>query len=316
MNEKSIEVLEQYDFTVNQSQKGRGALILNTDKGMKLLREYQGSGRHIEWSAPIMDGINDGGNLFCDSYERNKEGNYVSVATDHQKYVVKKWCNFRECDVKNLSDVVRGVKTLAFFHKETQNLIPENIAYKEIPVKQELDRHTEEIARISKYLAKRCNRKDFETLALRGCEEFLKEAKETVELLQSDEEPQKGICHGNFTYHTVGFGELPVVTDLEKMHYGSYMCDLYHFLRKIMEKNDWDIKLGYKLINEYDGVQRITEADIKLLAALFSYPEKFWKLLNAYFNSRKIWIPEKNYEKLKKVMEQNQKRREFIDTLR
>lgn len=319
MNEKSLEVLELYDFTVLQAQKGRGAMVILSDHGMKLLMEYRGSGRHIEWCAPILDGVNDKGSMFTDSYEKNREGSYVSVAADRQKYVVKRWCGFRECDSKNLSDVVRAIRTLALFHKETESLIPDEKLYKGASIKQDMERHTDEIARVAKYLAKRSNRKGFETLALKGCENFLEEAKDALLVLSEScwgEGAQMGICHGCFTYHNVGFGELPIMTDFEKLNYGHYMCDLYHILRKILEKNDWDMKLGYKLISEYDSVNSITDADLKLLTALFSYPEKFWKLINAYFNSRKIWIPEKNYEKLKKVIEQNQKRREFLDTLR
>ena len=48
---------------------------------------------------------------------------------------------------------------------------------------------------------------------------------------------------------------------------------------------------------------------------MFSYPEKFWKILNYYFNANKAWIPNKNMEKLKLAVNQNRMRREFVRTL-
>ena len=48
---------------------------------------------------------------------------------------------------------------------------------------------------------------------------------------------------------------------------------------------------------------------------LLSYPEKFWKIINQYINTNKSWIPDKNVDKLRKVIEQNERRRELIDKI-
>ena len=71
-----------------------------------------------------------------------------------------------------------------------------------------------------------------------------------------------------------------------------------------MEKSDWDISLGETLINEYNKERRLTDNDIALMAILLSYPEKFWKLINGYFNSGKAWIPRKKLEKLNKYVKE------------
>lgn len=57
------------------------------------------------------------------------------------------------------------------------------------------------------------------------------------------------------------------------------LVDLYGFMRKLMEKYDWDIKLGYLMLREYDRVNTLSSQDIKILGAMFAYPEKFWKYL-------------------------------------
>ena len=93
------------------------------------------------------------------------------------------------------------------------------------------------------------------------------------------------------------------------------ISDLYQFMRKIMEKHEWDMELAYKMLDEYDKVKPLSDTDLELLSVLFAFPEKFWKVINFYFNSSKAWIPRKSIEKLKTVVEQNTKRMRFLETI-
>ncbi len=45
-----------------------------------------------------------------------------------------------------------------------------------------------------------------------------------------------------------------------------------------------------------------------------AYPEKFWKIVNFYYNSGKAWIPDKNMEKLVKVMQQEKSKQAFLNS--
>jgi len=51
------------------------------------------------------------------------------------------------------------------------------------------------------------------------------------------------------------------------------------------------------------------------LMLMLSYPEKFWKVANQYYNNRKSWIPEKNMQKLLQTMDQAEKKAESIKEL-
>lgn len=45
---------------------------------------------------------------------------------------------------------------------------------------------------------------------------------------------------------------------------------------------------------------------------LFAFPEKYWKLMNGYYNARKSFFPVKNLEKLEKLIEMNSARKIYI----
>lgn len=45
---------------------------------------------------------------------------------------------------------------------------------------------------------------------------------------------------------------------------------------------------------------------------MLCYPEKFWKIINYYYNSNKAWYSEKNEDKLKQFQKQEKNRWDFI----
>ena len=82
-----------------------------------------------------------------------------------------------------------------------------------------------------------------------------------------------------------------------------------------MEKNNWNLKLGKNIINEYSKIKPITVREYEVLKALLSYPEKFWKIINYYYNSNKAWYSEKNEDKLKQFRNSEKIRWDFIDNI-
>ena len=55
MNERGINVLEQYDFEVKNIYKGRGFLILDTTNGLKSFREFSGARKKLIFQRKILD---------------------------------------------------------------------------------------------------------------------------------------------------------------------------------------------------------------------------------------------------------------------
>jgi hypothetical protein len=55
MADRGLDVLEKYDFEVKRTYKGRGVIMVDTDKGPRVLKNYIGSGRHLEWCAPVLE---------------------------------------------------------------------------------------------------------------------------------------------------------------------------------------------------------------------------------------------------------------------
>ena len=80
-----------------------------------------------------------------------------------------------------------------------------------------------------------------------------------------------------------------------------------------MEKNNWDETTGFDIINSYHLERQLEKEEYRQLYYRLAYPEKFWKIVNFYYNSGKAWIPGKNLEKLVKVIDQEKEKQCFLE---
>ena len=103
------------------------------------------------------------------------------------------------------------------------------------------------------------------------------------------------------------------IVNFEKCMPDNPIRDLYLLLRKLLEKSNWSVELGSELLSAYERVRSISARDYIDLYYRLAYPEKFWKIMNFYFNSGKAWIPGKNQEKLEKLIEQEKDKQHFLD---
>ena len=123
-----------------------------------------------------------------------------------------------------------------------------------------------------------------------------------------------GFCHGDYNQHNVIFSREGIaVVHFENFLYQESVGDLANFIRKMMEKNNWNAGLGMDLTRGYDRVRKLSPEELKYLYVYLAYPEKFWKIVNFYYNSRKVWIPGRHMEKLERLLIQQGVKKAFLE---
>ncbi len=131
-------------------------------------------------------------------------------------------------------------------------------------------------------------------------------------LLQGNQE--YAYCHGDYQYHNILCAEKGLfIVNFEKCIRDRQIRDLYLLMRKLLEKTDWPVALGRELIETYEKVTPISAYAYIDLYYRLAYPEKFWKIVNFYYNSGKAWIPQRNQEKLDKLLAQEQQKKDFLE---
>ncbi len=322
MIDKCVEIAERYDFVINKAMRGRGAVILDTDNGYKKIYEYSGAESRIKYEHELLNDIKSAGFECVDGIVPNKEGELITKDEFETMYVVKDWFVGKECSVKSEQDVIRGAEGLAVLHNITKEMpdIKEMAPATENPA-VEYERHNAELKRVRNYIRSKKQKVEFEYDILKHFDEYysyaveaaIKFQKTSAQILLEQAEKEVTICHGNYNYHNIMYLEdKTVIMGFERSGVGLLMKDLYFYLRKVMEKHDWNLKLGYNVLERYSRIRNITEEENEILKVMVMYPEKFWKVINQYYNANKAWIPDKNIEKLRKVYAGQRKKEEFI----
>lgn len=385
MDDRYDEVLEKYDFSVSKMSRARGAMVLWTDKGIKLLCETHASAGRLVWENKVKNHLKENGFERIDTFVINMDQTISTLSRNGVRYLVKDWFNGRECDLCNLSEVRLAASNLARLHISLQkarfeageNIVSERAgasaskgadasagkgagasasagtdasaskgagasaskgadasagkgtdecgseradasAVEGTAATKEdtmaiFVKHNRELNHIRNYLKGKKFRNEFESRLLSAYPSLYGQANESVEGIKNISLGEVNIIHGSYTYHNVIMCEDGIATtSFDKCTYGYKLMDLYYFLRKTMEKNDWKEPYGMAVLEGYDEVYTLESYEKQALACLLAYPEKFWKLASHYMNGKKTWLSVKNMEKLELILAQMEARQDFI----
>lgn len=350
-----MDIFEQFGVTAYRTVRARGGYICTTDKGMRLIREYQGNESGLFKQKYITDELERQG-IAADSFVMTESGTLLAQDDDGKNFYMKKWVDGHECSVLNQEEIIKGVRLLANVHNAfakipaadgisgnipsgtqadisgnmssgtqadisaeirpdrqaaipsgTQACMPAVMPHMK-PISEVFAKRIKELNSAKNYLKSKNKKNLFEEAVYSGIDRYMHKARTAQQLYKDQciqEDIHDGICHGSYNYHNIIIcGNNSMVVNYSKACMGKQVNDLYDYLRKMMEKNDWSVSLGIKICDEYDKIRKMTEQEKKLLAVLILFPEKYWKIVNHYYNSNKAWFPDKDMEKLRKVIKQ------------
>lgn len=318
------EIVEKYGLEVIHARKGRGSWIFETNQGLKLLKEYKGSVKRLEFEEAVLDTMKDAGALRVDQYVRNLENELISTAEDGTRYLVKNWFSDRECDLKDPQEILSVTRQIAVLHKSLREVESrEEWNLKSMispPLYEVMERHNRELRKARTFIRGKRKKNEFELTVIGSYDRFYEQAVEArcgmEQILRQDADKiarSYYICHGELNQHHILMGnDYVAVTEFNKMHLGLQVEDLYYFMRKVMEKHDWDVALGSAMLEAYERVLPMIQAERECLYYLFLYPEKYWKQINFYYNANKAWVPARQTEKIRGLENQQEKRMKLI----
>ena len=315
-----LSTLAQYELTADRSARTRGALLCYTSQGLLILREFHGSEKKLKKQQELLLHLKECG-MNTDYFLQNTQESLVSKDKDQMAFTLQHWYEGRECDTKSRDDIIKSVRTLARLHILMKMEPVEE--YRERSLRDEYLRHNQELRKIRKFIRKKGASSVFEKDYLASVEWFLQRAQYAVELLDETEYyslrekvwREGQVCHGEYNQHNVlmlkGEDETAAVTNFGHWNFDIQMADLYRFMRKILEKYNWNLNLAQEMLREYHRIRPISKAEWQNLRVRFTYPEKYWKLANYYYSHKKVWISEKNVEKLQNLIRQRENWKDF-----
>ena len=322
MNDRAVNLLDQYEIEVNRTWKGRGAILCDSDQGLLILKEYCGPVEKVKFQDLLLRHINESGSVRAESILRTKEGEMIVYDQDRMPYIVKTYYEGRECNHRDIEECCQAVSTLAKLHGASDLSAYEELQEQPVfRIEKEYEKHNRELKKVRKFLWEKSQKTDFEIYLMKHYDYFMNNALQITDELRyyAYEENSYSfpvVCHGDYQYHNIMQAEDGnVLINFEKCVRDYPVRDLYLFLRKLLEKNNWSQTLGDMLLESYNKERELTDHDYKQLYYRLAYPEKFWKIVNFYYNTGKAWIPGRNMEKIEKLFAQEREKQLFLESI-
>ncbi len=319
MREWEQEVLEQYDIDIKNKQKIRGGLLCETDEKVYVLSETKCSKTRLQMLDQLGECLEENGINEIDRIKKNTEGNLCCELEDGTKYYLKQWFQGRECDIKKENEILNATKNLARLHKAMREKIIWNEDMKPRrgeEMQKVFARHNRELRKVRAYIRNKVDKGHFENVFLQNYNAM----NEWAEMAASEmgkidpKNLNSALIHGDYNYHNILIlRDGMATTNFEHFEENLQVIDLYYFLRKAMEKHQWDVRLGEQILDYYHRFLNLTDDERTFIGVCVAYPEKFWKAANSYYRSKKAWISAKSVEKLELISEQMELKRYFLE---
>lgn len=288
-------------------------------------KRYRGRTEKLELLFQLQGKLKD--SLRTDTLIRTKEGALFVKDIDNGVYILEEQVEGKECSYKNEEDIVKACGAMAKLHLKFMTPQSEKICV--MPVffyADEMERHTIECKRVRNYLRKLHNKTEFERALLKEYDYFLEKAVAVTRRAREESQAEyeayvnsNGLyCHGDYQYHNVIFGKgsggaYTGIVNLEHFAHDAGARDFYLLFRKISEKCDWSLDMAQSMLDAYQNRRVFPPIEWRSLCLRLEYPEKFWKIINFYYNSRKSWMPNRNYDKLESLIRQEKNREKLLN---
>ncbi len=325
MNEKALQILEQYEMKLLRSFGGRGAIMLETEQGLKILKEFAGSKTKLPYEQMLLAVLEREGVCQTDRAIANREGELISAGEYDTSWIVKNWPSGRECDTRNEEELLKSMRLLARIHRTARGIwnTEEETAKRLLgnDRRTEMDKHNRELKRVWNFIRGKRKKGSFELLFQKYAEEILEQGRHALRRLEKSgyeglwcrAAAEGHICHGEYIHHNIFVSRQEMAAvNFGRCEINVQMNDLCLFLRKIMEKQSWNEELARRMLEAYEGERPLSGEERLYLADCLLYPEKVWKLAHHYYNANKAWIPEKSTEKLEIFLAQESERKRMI----
>lgn len=329
MNDWGKSVLEQYPFEVKSTVRGRGCLLCETSAGYKQLAECTWGVSHLEQEASILRFLKEQGQQPVDAYVPTKNGALYAENTQQVRYVVKDWFHANECNVNSSIDLGLAVRTLAKTHALLRQFPAHEetigqwnpILWNGVYLPDEFQRRNNELRRVRTYIRNKKKKTDFERNIFAHISDIVEQGEEAKRQLEAagyeelyrEAIEKKQLCHGSCSQHSVLIRDGNVaLVQFQKVMFAPQITDLYFFMRKVLEKNHYSVRIGTTMMEDYSRILPITKTQRAVLRAMFLFPEKYWKQMNYYLNNSKHWISPRSVEKLEQATRQLSARMEFV----
>ena len=295
------EIFKQFGINVGRCYKFRGNYICETGEGTKAIRISEYSPDQIVLEYNIKQHLIEKGFTCLDQLYISSH-NTPYVIYHNRVYVMTDWNNGQAADFYNINDINKSIKMLADIHIAGKGFSNFPKELKQIQIKNighTYEKRYIETNKLKRKIEGQGTKTEFEVLYLKNGHIYQDFQEKSMEIICKNKykklidkaTKKQSIAHGKYTYHNI-IAISPtstMITGFEKSKYDVQLTDLVYIIRRVMQRNQWDINLLISIIEAYNKLSPLSKQEWDLMKGMIIFPEEFAKLCNQYFNSKRRW---------------------------
>lgn len=318
------EIADRFNLEIKYIVPYKDIFILNTSLGKKVLKKTDMIPSRIRYVHGAKEYLYSNNFKNLDRYLCTADGEpFFSVESD--VYTVADFIEGSECNFENREDMVKASKLLAYLHKCSKGFVPPpNSSPKDELGKlpQYFSKRLDEIKKLKKVAKK--GRSKFDYLFMDNVDYFYNTGEDAIEKINNSKyqdivsmaKREGGFCHHDYMHNNI------ICCDTNTFVINFDFCceelkvyDLANLLRRKMRKCDWDIKEAKIIMDEYRSIENISIDEFTVMKLILQFPQKFWRVINKYYNSRRSWSEKSYAMKLQEVIDEVEHHQRFLDRI-
>lgn len=316
------EIAVNYGLEVRNLFPYKDTFMIVTSQGRKVLKKIPFSPERIKFVHSAKEHLVKNGFVNVDRYLIALSGE-PCFYYNSSWYSVVDFLDGRESSFDNDNDVRKAAVVLAQLHAASRGYI----APGDSKVQDELgklpvyfEKRLEDIKKMRKQARKGKSR--FDQLFLQYADFFVESGEKAIgELSASSYEKIVGktreeglFCHHDYTHHNIIMeGSKTTITNFDYCCYELRVYDIANFIRRKMRKCDWDISKTELIINSYNSIETLSNEELSVMKIMLQFPQKLWRVVNRYYNSRRSWSERSFVMRLQEVIDETGYHKAFIE---
>lgn len=321
MHELENQIQENYGIKINSITNYRDMLIATTNNGKRLIKITTLKPERAYFIAEVKEHLYNNG---FKNIDRNIYTNAGApfITYGNQTIYMSNFIDGRECNLDSQEETIRCARLLANMHKASKGFICSELSI----ARSELGKlpgcyrkRLDEIKKLKKNAQK--GKLKFDSLMCEYVDYFYEQGEKAFSMLNNSDylklveeaEKSKNISHHDFNHHNIFVqNDEMYLINFEYCCYDLKIYDLVNLLRRKMRKCEWNINEADKIINEYCKIEPLSKSEFELMKIMFMFPQKFWRIVNKYYNSRKGCTEKSYINRLQEVIDEIQYLKVFL----
>ena len=305
-----LNLLELYGLRATSAKPVRAVIKIETDRGTFALKKVSHKPEKLQFMYEAQEHLWRNGFQNLPRFMKTLDGRpFVEV---HDGLVfLNNWIDGVESNVRDPEQLDQIVRLQARLHRAARGFVPSVHAAIKTRWAGWIERFEGELADIKNAYDLYKDQEpqtELEHAFLETVGPMLEMADTGVRLLKESpyqdvlrrERKLRGFVHGDFTYHNfirTPDGDMQVI-DFDYCAHELRAHDFARFMRKMLRRTNWDIKVGNTILQTYHQVDPIHEDELQVLKALLFFPQRYWRAVERGFFSKR-YTPEGSVKKMR-----------------